>query len=957
MRSLIARLVVVSGSLALACGSGDGDRAPGTETFVSQPPGGGMQGLAGKGGVTGAAPSAPSASSAPRTVEEGDLYALAPDEKALFVLNGFRGLQIVDLSDPDHPSLHRNGVATTGTPVDLYLRGTVAYFTVSDSVVWGWAAGPGAVEPRGGSQVWAIDVSNPAAPHVLSRLDVEGSAVETRIVGDVLYVFSRRYGWWDYAYAPVGGAAGGGATAVAPAGGASANAFYLASFDLSDPSAPRRVQELAFDATGWEAHAHITAERVTFAQAGYDAGGPRSRFSVFDIADPKGAIRPGVVFEAPGQIIDRWAMDFAEGVFRAVLAADWTGGATLRAWTSPTVDVATPAGEGVTVGVGEHLTAARFDGPRAYVVTARSYDPLFVIDTTDPSAPTVGGAVHMPGQLEFIEPRGTRLVALGHTNENGRWQLAVSLFDVTDVASPSLTKRVAFGDSAWLGASRDDARKAFQVLDGVGLVLVPYQGWDHETYRWSGGLQLLDLDLAAGTLAARGLLEHRGAITRAFPLRGAAGRLCALSDQRLQIIDAADRGAPSERAHLDLARPVIDLAFVGGKAVELSGDFFLGDTALVVTEPLEPDAATPLAEVPIAAPQARLFAIGSNVWLLAQDWRAAGRRAWLQGVDLAEPTRPRLAGRVDLAPEDAVGLGWMGPWGYGDEATILGATLAVHRQVWRGPVAMASSAPGGGDAVPVPVATDEILLFDLADVDAPRLASRVALPGSDWSWGLTASGGALWITQFSWSPGGASEGRYALVRVDVARPEAPRLVSAVNVPGVFLAAAPGGRRIYTLETLWSSPSVTPSARTSLRALDLTLRGTARLASSVELDGYPSGALVDGGSAYVATSWWTPSGGGGRLAAVDLASMRLASTQGIASGNASAYPLRIARGKLFLSAWLGRSVVLVYDLADPARPTFERAVANPGWVRTVAVEGEYAYVPSGPYGVPMIPLTR
>jgi hypothetical protein len=47
-------------------------------------------------------------------------------------------------------------------------------------------------------------------------------------------------------------------------------------------------------------------------------------------------------------------------------------------------------------------------------------------------------------------------------------------------------------------------------------------------------------------------------------------------------------------------------------------------------------------------------------------------------------------------------------------------------------------------------------------------------------------------------------------------------------------------------------------------------------------------------------------------------------------------------------------LLVYDLADPARPAFEQA-AVPSWSRTVAVAGEYAYVPSGPYGVSVIPL--
>jgi hypothetical protein len=960
MRATIGRLALLWTWLAVGCtgsspGGGGSDRGAGAESFVAQAPGGGARNVTASGGLgpVQATPQPAADDAAAREVVEGDLYAL--DGSTLYVLNAYRGLQIVDLADPAQPRLEPNGVRATGTPVDLYVRGGVAYFTVSDSVVWAWAADAGGVAPRGGSQVWAVDVSNPAAPQVLSRLDVEGSAVETRLVGDVLYVFSRRYGWWDYGYgyATLGGVSSGVAVPAGTgvAGVASANPYYLASFDLTHPSAPAPVQVVTFDATGWDAHAHITAERVTFAQSRYEANGPRSQFELFDISDPGGKIVPGATFDAPGQIVDRWAMDFTGGVFRAVLADGWSGGATLRSWTSPSVVSAVPAGA-LAVGAGEQLTAARFDAARAYLVTARSYDPLFVVDTSDAAHPRLGGEVVMPGQLDFIEPRGTRLVALGHTNESGTWQLAVSVFDVADALHPLRTSVATVGgaDWAWIGSSRDDLRKAFQVLDAAGLVLVPFQGWDRESYRWVGGLQLLDLDLAAGTVLARALVQHQGAITRAFPLGSAPGLLCALSDQRLQLVDATDRVHPAELAHLDLARPVIDLAFVNDAAVELAGDWSLGDTALVVTDPLDPDAATPRAELPLASPRAQLFTVGASAWLLAQDFGVDGGRAWLQGVDLSDPASPRLGGRLDVTPGAAGSASWLVPWGHGDEATIAGSLLAVHRAFWRGPMAVAAQA--GAPAGP----EDEVLLYDLSDVDAPRLAGRVALEGSDWAWGLTASSGSLWLTDFTWSEGSADDGRYHLVRIDVSQLDAPRVAARVNVPGVFLGADAGATRVYVLETVWPDGAASASPRSFVRALDLTPRGTARLAASVELAGSPSGALVDGARAYVATSLWSATETATSLAAVDLSAMRVASTQQITS-QGFASPLRAEGGKLFLTGWARGNVFLVYDLADPSRPAFEQSVPTLGWVRSVAVRGEYAYLPSGPYGVPMVKLAR
>jgi hypothetical protein len=48
-------------------------------------------------------------------------------------------------------------------------------------------------------------------------------------------------------------------------------------------------------------------------------------------------------------------------------------------------------------------------------------------------------------------------------------------------------------------------------------------------------------------------------------------------------------------------------------------------------------------------------------------------------------------------------------------------------------------------------------------------------------------------------------------------------------------------------------------------------------------------------------------------------------------------------------------VLVYGLVAPATPAFERAARTQGWAWDVVVEGRVAYLPSGPYGVVMVPL--
>ncbi len=947
--------------VAAACGGGSSgsERAPGDESFVARaPPGGSVAAGLPLGAGSSGSPATDAA--ATRTVEEADLYALAADGTTLFVLNGFRGLTAVDLADLDHPALLAR-VPLTGQPVDLYLRGGIAYVTVRDSVTWAWAGGESAVRAGGGSWLLAVDVAVPSRPVVLSRLALQGSVEESRIVGDVLYAVSRRWGWWE---------------AVSGPGGAPDDSIYLASFDLSDPRAPRQVDRLDFQASGWSSHANVTASTVTLAQSGWESGGEVTRFSTFDISDPRGHLAAGATFRAPGRVLDRWCMDRddAAGILRAVLARGSSGGATVRAWSMPGAATATPLGE-VTVGAGEGLTAARFDGHRAYVVTARSFDPLFVVDTSDPVHPSVTGAVEMPGQLDFIEPRGDRLVALGHTNEGGqRWQLAASLFDVA-ASPPKLLSRALIGSGpGWVNAGPDDLRKVLQVIDAQGLVLVPFSGWDDTTWRFAGGVQLLDL--AGDALVKRGFVAHPGVVTRAFPLPGRPGQLAAFSDQRLQVLDATSRDTPVERGTgLDLSRWVAELAFVNGAAAELTGGWFGDDTQLVIASSGDLDAPVPLARFTLAAPHARLFTVGSTAWLLAQAWSygaqplgtaGSGATSWLQAVDLSDAARPRAAARLDLEPPAGTsGLGC----GSAEDAVLVGSALVLRQEAGgKGRICagVAGGAPGllRREANPprssaMDPSTDELLVYDLQDPDAPRLASRLTLPApaNGWSSGLTLSAGQLWLTHFEQLPGTTTgEGRYFLDRIDVGRPEAPRLVPKVNVPGTFLAAEPGGRRVYTQETLWEpSPTDgngTGKTTTWFRALDLTSRGTARLVGSVAVDGWLSQVVVDQGFAYAVRYGAWPSTPRSSLVAVDLRALRAATAQDVQAGYA--WPLGVAGDKLFISSGFPEAV-LVYGLADRGHPTFERDLGTGSSTSSVVEHDGVAYLAGGPYGVAAVPL--
>ncbi|MGC4001393.1 MAG: beta-propeller domain-containing protein [Anaeromyxobacter sp.] len=916
------RLALLAVTLALACtGSGKGppdtSHQPGDEVFVSTAPGGGVGGdgtvpPAAEPGTAGpSGPSGPSGDGAgTRALVEADVYARRG--ALVYVQNTYRGLQVVDLADPAHPRL-RGQLPLTGTPVGLYLVGDVALVTASDVLRWLPSEGDAPAQASYGARLWAVDISDPDHPALLSEQPVAGAITDSRLVGDALYVVSRNLPYW--CLTPMAGD-------VAGRPWPAADQVTVASFDVSSPAAPRPVDHLDFAQSGWSMHVHVTAERITVAGSGWEAGNDAgvTQLTAVDISDPAGRLVEGARITVAGQVQDRWALDLdaATGTFRVVTADQWSSGARLHvlAWAAP--DQVAPLG-GLDLDVPERVTAARFDGARAYVVTALAIDPLWVVDLADPAQPALAGHLEMPGQLDYLVPRGDRLLALGHGGTGAGFQLHVSLLDVADPAHPALlARRVLSPDWAFVPASPDDLQKAFQVLDEQGLILLPYQGYDRETWSWSGGTQLFSF--TRDTLVQEGFVAHLGDLKRAFPT-DAAGVLGAFSDQALQTIDARDRAHPVQLGQVDLARPVWDLIVSGDRTLELSGlPWWGGMTELAVTPAANPEGA-PSWRTPLAAWWTRLLKVDEVGWVVGSapyDGTGQGQ-TFVQAVDLSGDA-PRLAGRLELGSSS-------GYW-YGDPAQV-GRALVVPEVTWDG--------ASGYDAT--------FSVVDLSSPDAPAVVSEVALPVHDWMGGVTGIGHTAWFWHYDWAEPYTTV-RYALGRLDLADPAHPVLLPEVNVPGWFFSASDDGQRVYTQEYEWDGAE----ARIRLHALELTDHGTARLIGSVAIPGWTTNAVRVGQHAYL-TGW--RSGGEAVLYVIDLDAMALVAQVPIQAS--WMWAIGSGGGKLFLATGWPAPSVLVVGIDDPAHPVVEQTVPTSGYQYRVEVGAGAAYLPAGAYGVLRIPL--
>jgi hypothetical protein len=101
----------------------------------------------------------------------------------------------------------------------------------------------------------------------------------------------------------------------------------------------------------------------------------------------------------------------------------------------------------------EDLYASKFLGDKAYLVTFRRTDPLYVIDFSSPTNPYVAGELEIDGYSEYLQPVGEGyLLGIGKdafATQDGTGALPqgvkLSLFDVRDASNPTEVQSVVIG--------------------------------------------------------------------------------------------------------------------------------------------------------------------------------------------------------------------------------------------------------------------------------------------------------------------------------------------------------------------------------------------------------------------------------------------------------------------------------------------------------------------------------
>ena len=569
------------------------------------------------------------------------------------------------------------------------------------------------------------------------------------------------------------------------------------------------------------------------------------------------------------------------------------------------------------------------------VVDPSSTSTLHCVDLRDPAHPAAGGSLDLGsgwiGGLVAV-PGGVAGTTFDY--EGSEPSTALFRADVTDPTAPSLAGSADVAGYASLGPVLGD----LLLLNGGDVA-------DDYSFRPRTTL----VDLAAGGLGVGGSFTPRSwtaEAARSGDLLGLAGY------DRLTLVRIGDLANPQVAGEVRLVVNVAGFAALSDSVgAALTTDYLGGDVEIRTVSLPAADALAPIDTLRVGTGDAQLFANGSLLYVVSTDWTTG--RAAVHVVDASDPANLVLRGSLDLAS-------------YPGQIFRKGDALLLLREAYtlftENDAGVTKPDPDAFGRCPRSWLRDDLTaaldVVDLSDPDAPKAAERLRLRW-DWSGTAVLDGDSLYVSAYAdLTQDGDEFATYAyrVREIDVSDPLHPSAGPAIDVPGTLVAGAGAPHRVLTADYAWDE--TTGATTSTLRLVDLSLDWRERVLGDATIPGYPETVTTAAGRAYVVAETWNayvaqtpskPADPSASLYAFDLSGGAMTQTAKLAR-DSGAWGGEVAGGCLFLRTWGWTGALDVYSLADPALPVFAATHEVVGLAGGVTVVGGRAYVAGGPYGV-------
>lgn len=321
------------------------------------------------------------------------------------------------------------------------------------------------------TKVIEYDISNINDIKTIREIEVEGSMVTSRMIGDYVYIVSNKYIYTnlledeDLLKPTFRDTAIGEETKCVEyediqyfPNTLATNYMLVSSFNIND-NKPANIQ--TYLGNGDNVYASIENLYVTCANytevnefMGLEYTTYQDSTKVYKFNLDNGDINYVADATVPGEIKNQFSMDEHNGYFR--IATTYRSKETLYKDVNNLYvldEKLNLVGQLENLAPGESIHSVRYMGDKAYMVTFEQVDPLFVIDLSNPTDPKVLGQLKIPGYSDYLHPYDeTHIIGFGKDTETDGELVKtkgfkMALFDVSDVSNPKELYSVKIGDS------------------------------------------------------------------------------------------------------------------------------------------------------------------------------------------------------------------------------------------------------------------------------------------------------------------------------------------------------------------------------------------------------------------------------------------------------------------------------------------------------------------------------
>jgi inhibitor of cysteine peptidase len=386
--------------------------------------------------------------------------------------SGMRELAVFSFGDDDEEFY----------PSDLYVDGnrlivigsSYVYTILEEPVLTAEMAAVPAPYYGSRTKVYVLDITNRGAPKVERSVSFEGNYNSSRRIGDTLYMVMNRWRGWIgyYDEAPIlplmkdsavgkdEEMVGCGDVHILPKP-QSLNYLITAAIPLDDPD-----QEIVRSVVVGDGENIYSSKNYLYVAATDWGGGYYRPYEergtiIYRYELGEGSIDYSNKGRVAGHVLNQFSMDEYLGHFRIATTSGYWGENLSNNLFILGSDMET-TGEITGIAPTEQIYSARFMGNRAYLVTFKQTDPLFVIDLSNTREPKILGELKIPGFSNYLHPYDeTHLIGFGKdvdeeqagdisSEEWVAWEavqgMKLGLFDVSDVNNPKEMFTEVIGD-------------------------------------------------------------------------------------------------------------------------------------------------------------------------------------------------------------------------------------------------------------------------------------------------------------------------------------------------------------------------------------------------------------------------------------------------------------------------------------------------------------------------------